>query len=192
MNSDGVYNSVTGRPAQGSKRPLPLRLKGSLGAPTHRNHSVFGGNIMHSDDYKYNGVKWGARWKSKVTREEEEGGNDSITHETFADAVCSALTEDQRLNLNAAVWVFLAGCLSGTAETMFKRAEPLNCLDAWRIISRQVSHSRAIHLEALRSEMEELHNRPIRPIEGVEEGVAEFENVRNRLPAGRWHHPTAS
>ena len=67
--------------------------------------------------------------------------------------------------------------MSGTAETMFKRAEVLNGLDAWRIISRQIDHGRAIRLETLRREMKELHTKPIRSLECVEEGVAEFENV---------------
>ena len=52
-----------------------------------------------------------------------------------------------------------------------------NGIDAWRQILRQVDHGRAIRLETLRREVKELHMRPIKSFEAVEEGVNEFENT---------------
>ena len=60
---------------------------------------------------------------------------------------------------------------------MFKRTDWLNGIDAWRRIVRQVDHGRAIRLETLRREVKELHMRPIKSLEAVEEGVNEFENT---------------
>jgi len=60
---------------------------------------------------------------------------------------------------------------------MFRRAEWLNGIDAWRRVVRQIDHGRAIRLETLRREVKELHTKPIRSLEAVEEGVASFENT---------------
>ena len=60
---------------------------------------------------------------------------------------------------------------------MFKIAEMLNGVDAWRRIVRHVDHGKAIYLETLRREKNEIHQRPIKSLEAVEEGVANFENV---------------
>ena len=75
------------------------------------------------------------------------------------------------------IWGFLSGCLRGTAETMFRRADCLNGIDAWRPLVRQVDHGRGIRLEMLRREVQELHTRPIKSLEAIEEGVAVFENT---------------
>ena len=60
---------------------------------------------------------------------------------------------------------------------MFRRAECLNGIDAWRRLVRQVDHGRGIRLEMLRREVEELQRRPIKSLEAIEEGVAVFENT---------------
>ena len=60
---------------------------------------------------------------------------------------------------------------------MFRRAECLNGIDAWRRLVRQVDHGRGIRLEMLRLEVQELHARPIKSLEAIEEGVAVFENT---------------
>ena len=60
---------------------------------------------------------------------------------------------------------------------MFKRAETLNGLDAWRVMTHQVDHGRPIRLEVLRREVKELHTRAIKSLEQVEEGVPDFENT---------------
>ena len=60
---------------------------------------------------------------------------------------------------------------------MFRQAECLNGIDAWRRLVRQVDHGRGIRLEMLRREVQELHTRPIKSLEAIEEGVAVFENT---------------
>ena len=80
---------------------------------------------------------------------------------------------------NTAVWGFLSTALSGSAETLFKRAEMLNGLDAWRLVTHHINHGKAIRLETLRREMKTMHLRPIHDLERVEEGIAAFENTIN-------------
>ena len=53
----------------------------------------------------------------------------------------------------------------------------LNGMDAWRRLVRQVDHGRGIRLEMLRREVQDLHTKPIKSLEAVEEGVAIFENT---------------
>ena len=60
---------------------------------------------------------------------------------------------------------------------MFRRAECLNGIVAWRRLVRQVDHGRGIRLEMLRREVQELHTRPIKSLEAIKEGVAIFENT---------------
>ena len=67
--------------------------------------------------------------------------------------------------------------MHGTADVMFKRADWNNGIDAWRRIVRQVDHGRSIRLETLRREVKDIHTRPIKMVEAVEEGVAQFENL---------------
>ncbi len=181
-----------GEHARQGKRSLPLKLRGTLGAIGYsKDRPIFDDRLMVNEDYRYNGVKNGVRWKSKVTSHfisrspvlkeilewAEEEDNTSISVPDFMRAVGGALTEEQVLNVNAAIWGFLGGCLHGTAETMFKRATMLNGIDAWRIMARQVDHGRPIRLETLRREVKELHTKPIKTLDNVEEGVAEFENL---------------
>ena len=60
---------------------------------------------------------------------------------------------------------------------MFKGAEPLNGIDAWRRLVRYIEHGKAIRLETLRREIKSIHLRQIPSLEKVEEGVAEFDNI---------------
>ena len=60
---------------------------------------------------------------------------------------------------------------------MFRRAECVNGMNAWRRLVRQVDHGRGIRLEMLRREVQELHTRLIKSLEAIEEGVAVFENA---------------
>ena len=92
-------------------------------------------------------------------------------------AASARFTEEQALNVNAQIFGFLSGCLHGTADVMFKRADWNNGIDAWRRIVRQVDHGRSIRLETFRREVQDIHTRPIKTLEAVEEGVAQFENL---------------
>ena len=107
----------------------------------------------------------------------EEEDLEVATVERFKAAVGIKLSEEQVLNVNAAIWGFLSSALTGSAETIFKLAETLNGLDAWRRVTRYIDHGRSIRLEALRREVKTLHLRPLTGLEHVEEGIAEFESL---------------
>ena len=72
---------------------------------------------------------------------------------------------------------FLAGCVSGAAEAIFDTADQLNGLDAWRRLVRHIDHGREINFEMLRREMKHIQNCTSKDIFGIEEGVANFDNV---------------
>ena len=93
------------------------------------------------------------------------------------EAISNRLTDEQAMAVNAQIWGFLSGCFRGTADTMFRRADCLTGIDAWRRFVRQVDCGRGIRLEMLRREVQDLHTRPIKSLEAVEEGVAVFENT---------------
>ena len=93
------------------------------------------------------------------------------------EATSSRLNEEQALSINSQIYGFLSGCLIGTADVTFRRADWLNGIDAWRIMARQVDHGRSIRLETLRREVREIHNKTIKSLENVEEGVAAFQNT---------------
>ncbi len=107
----------------------------------------------------------------------EKEDMDEITEDKFRQAVGGRLTRDQVSMVNAALWGFLSNGISGPAEAAFKRASTLNGLDAWRRMARYIDHGRGIRLETLRREAKMLHMRPIKNLDGVEQGITEFENT---------------
>ena len=177
-----------------SRKSLPLNLYGGLGSVGYKDRSIFDEKFTMQEEYRFNGVKNGEQWKIKLERYfiarapilkeilefAEREDMQEITVQRFRQAAGHALTEEQMQNVNAAIWGFLAGCLTGSAEALFERAETLNGLDAWRRVVRHIDHGREIHLETLRREMKTMHNRAIRDIHGVEEGIANFENTLYR------------
>ena len=177
-----------------AKKELPLKLYGNLGAVAFKDRSIFDEKFTLQEEYRFNGVKNGDQWKVKVERYfigrapilkeilefAEREDMDEVTFERFREAAGHALTEEQMQTVNAGIWGFLAACLTGSAEALFERAEMLNGLDAWRRVVRHIDHGREIHLETLRREMKTIHNRPIRDIHSVEEGIANFENTMYR------------
>ncbi len=182
------------RQGGGAERPaLPLELRGPFGALNFKERALFDEKISMTGDYSFNGLKGGINWKGKVERyfisripvlmnvlewaEKEELYE--ITPAKFEEATRGTLDSTQVQAINAAMWGFLSGAVSGTAETMFKGAAKLNGLDAWRRLVRYIDHGRAMRLETLRREVKMIHLKPIASLEKVEEGVAEFENVLN-------------
>ncbi len=170
-------------------------LKGPLGAIGYKDKSPFDDKLTIQDDYRFNGSKGGLAWKGKIERyfigkapvlkellewvekDEHAATNGVITFERLSAAVDRKMTEDQLLMIDAAIWGFLSSALSGTAETIFKRAEMLRGFDAWRRLVRFLDHGSEIRLEQLRREVKTMHLRPIKDFESVEEGVADFENT---------------
>ena len=174
-----------------SERQWPLKMNGLLGAITFKDRTLFDDKVMLTSDYQWDGVKGGAAWKSRVERYfitkapvlrellewAEAQDAEAITEDQVVEATSNRLSSEQAMAVNSQIWGFLSGCLRGTAETMFRRAECLNGIDAWRRLVRQVDHGRGIRLEMLRREVQELHTRPIKSLEAIEEGVAVFENT---------------
>ena len=180
------------RPGETSRgRTFPLAMAGPLLAIAYKDRNIFDDKIMLHSDFRYDGNKGGAAWKSRVERYfiskapalrellewAESMDQEVITEALMVQAVSRRLDDEQALKVNAQLWGFLSGCFAGTAETMFKRAEVLNGVDAWRRIVRHVDHGKAIYLETLRREKNEIHQMLIKCLEAVEDGVANFENV---------------
>ncbi len=171
--------------------PLPLELRDPFGSVGHENRPIFDIKMTLQEDMKFNGVKDGVKWKSRVEGYfiscapvlmnilswAETMDSEVITVALFQQAVGARLTHDQVLNVNAALWGFLRGVVSGTAETMFKRSDRLNGLDAWRRLIRHIDHGREIRLNELRRSMKANQLRPLQSLQEIEHGVAEFENT---------------
>ena len=125
---------------------MPLRLVGPLGSIGYKDRPIFDEKMSIHEDYKFNGVKGGIAWKINTERHfiarapvlrhivefAELEDMVEISADRFKLAVKGFLTEDQVMAVNAAIWGFLAGCVSGAAEAIFETAEQLNGLDAWR------------------------------------------------------------
>ncbi len=143
------------------------------------------------NEFKLDGNKGGPQWKGKAERHiisrapvlkallewaETEDMN-VITAERLQLAVGTAFDDEKIIMADAAIWGFLSSALSGSAETTFKGAQTLRGLDAWRRITRYIDHGRYIRLEELRRSVKTMHLRPMKGLDHVEEGIAEFENL---------------
>ena len=102
---------------------------------------------------------------------------ETITAAKFEEAVGGALAREQIHVLNAAVWGFRSGGIHGSAEEIFKRADALNGIDAWRRMTRYIDHGREIRRETLRRDVKMLRTRPMSNLESVEMVFATFENT---------------
>ena len=130
-------------------------------------NKMFDDKMTTQDAYRFDGAKGGDQWKGRTKRylmakvpaakailEWAEAADDKIIDDLMLKQVTDhVITDEQRELFNSAIWGFLSGCLTGEAETVFKRAEDLNGVDSWRRIVRYIDHGRGIRLEALRSEV---------------------------------------
>ncbi len=78
-------------------------------------------------------------------------------------------------NVNGARWGFLSSCVSSEADTVFKTAGRLQGIDAWRLIVRYIEDGKDLKLELMRDDMKVMHLKPIKNLESVAAGIAEFE-----------------
>ena len=67
--------------------------------------------------------------------------------------------------VNAAIWGFLSGGIHGSAQEIFKSADALNGIDAWRCMTRYIDHGREIRRETLWREAQMLHTKPMKNLE---------------------------
>ena len=84
---------------------------------------MFDDKLVLNEEYRYNVVKGGAAWKSKLERYfvskapvlrellewAESQDNSEISEAKMVLAVSARLTEEQALNINAQIWGFLSG-----------------------------------------------------------------------------------
>ena len=108
----------------------------------------------------------------------EAQDGEAITEARMIAACSRRLSEEQGLNVNAQIWGFLSMCLRSTAETMFKRADWNNGVEGWRRLVRQIDHGKAIRLETLRRQVQELHTRPIKSLDYVRAGGVQAPDVQ--------------
>ncbi len=139
---------------------VPLDLRGPLLALGYKDKPLFDTKLTNQDDYRFNGIKGGLAYKKKlenyfisqapvlrnILKWAEQEDLYTIDHAKCVGAVGTALTHDQIYMINAGVWGFLAGGLSGAALEMFNRADDLEGLDAWRIVTCYITNGRNIRL----------------------------------------------
>ena len=108
-----------------------------------------------------------------------------VTEQAFDNVVGHFADRSKQDVLSASIWGFLSSCLTGSAETIFRSAEDLNGLDAWRRVVRIIDSGLPLRLEELRGEVRMLHTRPMKDLEQVAAGIAEFEaKIKEYNPAG--------
>ena len=169
---------------------LPLVLLDPLGSIAHTNRPIFDIKMASQEEYRYNGVKDGIKWKEriegyfiscapvlmKILEWVERQDNSTITVDWIQTAVGTVMVKEQIRSTDAQIWGFLRAVVSGSAETMFRRADRLHGFDAWRRLVRDVDQGREIRLSDLRHNMKQVQSRNIRSLAEVEQGVAEYEN----------------
>ena len=191
MRPDATAFVPADRAADAAGTTLPLNLRRPLGGIANmERHLLFDDKLTLNDEYRYDGVKNGPAWKVKL--ENYFMGKAAVMQEilTWAEAETEAISEDafvyalslkmddqKAMALNASLWGFLAGCVHGAGSTVFKRAEHLNGIEAWRRMVRQIDRGLPTQYETRRRELKAVVNRPIKSLEQVEEGIAAFENA---------------
>ena len=163
---DGVYN-----PPRGSSPVAP-------GGPTCPSRTEFpsfqGNNIMRlfddkvaiSQEYAYDGVTNGERWKKKVRGYwlakcpdvqplldwAESKKDQVITEEEFLDKVKSNfwMMEEDVKRVNGLIWGFLNSCLKGDAQSIFELAEELHGVEAWWLVVQYIHRGSDVRLATLR------------------------------------------
>ena len=153
---------------------------------------MFDDKHTEREEYRYaGGTGTGLVWGGEVERHfisrapvlkdiltwAEGQGLGTISEAQFAQAVGSKLTEEQQMIINGQIWGFLSSAVSGSADTLFKGADSLQGIDAWRILTRYISQGKDIRIETLRREMKFAVARPITGLDKMEEGIAEFERA---------------
>ena len=170
---------------------LPLVLRGPMGAIDYKDRPLFDDKLAMQTEFRFDGSKGGPHWKGKVERYfisrapilqkiliwAEKQDMHEVTPARLAEAIGRVIDEDKVAMIDASLWGFLSSALTGSAETIFKGADTLRGFDAWRRIARYIDHGRSVRLEELRRSVRTMHLRPIRALDHIEEGIAEFENL---------------
>ena len=165
------------------ERPLGLLSGDRL------DRQIFDDKMATQSEMRWDGSKSGPAWKSRVQsyfwskvpalleilKWAEKHDKTDVTEAAFNDVVTHFMEPFKQQALNASIWGFLSSCFTGSAETIFRSAEDLNGLDAWRRVVRIIDSGLPLRLEELRGEVRMLHTRPMKDLEQVAAGIAEFE-----------------
>ena len=114
-----------------------------------------------------------ALWK--IFEWAEKHDRTRVTETNLNSVVGHFMKQTQQEFLLSQMWGFLSTCVTGSATAMFKKALKLNGLDAWRIILRMIDSGMDHQLERLRDEVRAINKKPIRDLEHVATGTAEYE-----------------
>ena len=193
------YGHGSGRKPRAKPQPLPLKI-GALGQLHDANARLFDDRLASQSRFQFDGNKGGVSWKGTLERYiiskcpammeilewAEKWDGEKIDHALLIRATMGTAMDATRLeNMNNSIWGFLSNCLSSEAETIFKTADKLQGIDAWRRVIRFIDHGRDIKLEGMRNEMKMIHTRTIKNLENVPIGIAEFElQIKDYVEAG--------
>ena len=114
-----------------------------------------------------------ALWK--ILEWAEKHDKEKVTDSKFCVAVGRFVSQAQQEHLQSQMWGFLSTCVTGAAAVFFKKALKLNGLDAWRVIVRMIDSGADHQLERLRDEVRAINKKPIKDLEHVATGIAEYE-----------------
>ena len=182
----GQRRARRGRPAE-----TPT-INGPMGLLTKPETNLFDDKLANQPGFGFDGHKGGPAWKTKLGNyfiskcpaarallnwaEKFEG--DSIPHSVLMEIASkpgSTMIPTLMDSFNNQVWGFLSNCLSAEAQTIFRGSEDLQGIDAWRSVVRYIDHGKSIQLEQMRREMKTHHLKPMKNLESVAIGIAEFE-----------------
>ena len=168
----------------------PLKVRPlDVFAGDRMDRQIFDDKMATQSEMRWDGGKGGPAWKSRVQsyfwskvpalleilKWAEKHDKTDVTEDAFNNVVNHFIEPFKQQALNASLWGFLSSCLTGSAETIFRSAEDLNGLDAWRRVVRIIDSGLPLRLEELRGEVRMLHTRPMKDLEQVAAGIAEFE-----------------
>ena len=168
------------------------RHGGDLGgtAPNVQIHRMFDEKIAVLQEFQYNGVSGGDKWRVK-TRNYLVGKCPAILPlfkwmEKLGETPCNPHTAALAIHeygmmieldveqVACALWAFLGTCLSGNALTIFESAEVLNGFDVWRQIHNHISLGSATRRMTLREPA--IHPKPAKTEEDIAIAITRWEN----------------
>ena len=182
----GGYNR---RSRRVKEEALPLTL-GAMGQLTKPESCLFDDKLTNQASFGFDGQKGGLAWKTKlgnyfiskcpalkqILAWAERYNGETISFELLEKATFgTAMTADLLESANGQLWGFMSNAVSAEADTIFKGADDLNGFDAWRRLIRYITHGASIKLEMMRTEMKHSYAKPIKNVETVAIGIAEFE-----------------
>ena len=193
--ADSTVGAQFGSGMRRARRERPVEtplIDGPLGQLIKPEVNLFDDKLTNQLAFCFDGQKGGATWMTKLGNYfvskcpaarvlltwAGKFDGESIPHHLLMEIASkpgSTMTPVLLDSLNNQMWGFLSNCVSSEADTIFKGADDLQGIDAWRRIVRYIDHGKSIKLEQMRREMKTQHLKPIKNMESVAIGIAEFE-----------------